>query len=255
MQWCLSNWLAFVLPAGEIQPEDATRADGCQKQGASILKLLGCGLSLCCCWPSALLHIDWNFLYPLIWRLPLLPIRTSSLLSPYSVQPNGWKVSVPFLKSTLSAPKGGAKADGQVRRRVTGESKCFQKAATSLLHSFQVLGQRMAMLEGNQSTHVKNNYSSSGPTKECCSTHCSPPCLCRTPAVPIVPSIPQMLPFNSSLAAFKRLGDISTQMTTTTLRLIVSQFGVPLVLWCLLSDSPNPLSLHPVKRMLKWCHC
>lgn len=36
----------LVLRPGEILPEDAETADGLQKQGASILKLFGCGPSL-----------------------------------------------------------------------------------------------------------------------------------------------------------------------------------------------------------------
>lgn len=95
-----------VFHTGEVLPEDTERADGSQKQGRSILS--------CFVVPSPLLT-----LHPVcLTAFPLISIFHSSLADflLFSIQPhtNGWKVSVPFRKSASSAPKGGAKADGQV---------------------------------------------------------------------------------------------------------------------------------------------
>ena len=89
---------------GEVLPEDTEGADGSQKQGRSILS----------CSPLFTL-------YPVLSSAALVSTFHSFLadfLLFFFFQPltNGWKVSVPFRKSSSSAPKAGAKTDAQVSR-------------------------------------------------------------------------------------------------------------------------------------------
>lgn len=98
-----------VFPTGEVFSKDIEGADGYQKQGRSILS--------CSAVSSPLLTL--HPVCAVVFPLPLIFICHSSLvdflLFSFQLLMNGWKVGVPFKKSTSSTPKGGAKADGQVR--------------------------------------------------------------------------------------------------------------------------------------------
>lgn len=116
-----------VFPTGEVFPKDIEGADGYQKQGRSILS--------CSAVSSPLLTL--HPVCAVVFPLPLIFICHSSLVDflLFSFQPlmNGWKVGVPFKKSTSSAPKGGAKADGQVRRFSRNPSGVVRKEWSEIL--------------------------------------------------------------------------------------------------------------------------
>lgn len=99
-----------VFNPGEVQPQDTTGANGSQKQGRSILSYFAVSTALLTLHPVCLMAFPTPSLLS-IFHCSLADF----LLFSFQTLTNGWKVGVPFKKSTPSAPKGGVKADGQVR--------------------------------------------------------------------------------------------------------------------------------------------
>lgn len=258
----------LVFRPGEILPEDAETADGLQKQGASILKLLGCGPFASPLLTFRPVALGMEFPLPSS-SLPSSPCEHPlSLFSDLSLQLNGWKVSVPFRKNTPSAPKEGAKASEQVRRLVAKRayrmrrSQCvFEKQLRPYGHSFTILCRRMERYR-KTTTKVRVSYSSSGrieervrmslqhtlfpslPVSHSGCPHCSRHSTDASPLIVLLPPLSRSVTSqhtqhdNKMTTAAAGSRSVWLKMLLRQLRLlIVSHAEVSLALTCLFSNS------------------